>query len=286
MTSADDPDYRIAVMSADEVRLALQWAQDEGWNPGLQDARLFHAADPSGFFIGRWRGEPVATISAVKYGAGFGFIGLYIVPAAFRGQGFGLRLWQAAMASLAGRNVGLDGVPAQQENYRRSGFSLAHRNVRYAGRSMADAQGGSRAQALADGDLPTLQAYDRAFFPDERSAFLRRWVDPAHAHTRLVVEEAQVRGYGVIRPCHQGYKIGPLQADRPDVAEALFLALAASVPVGSELYLDVPEPNQQAVELARRFGMAPVFETARMYTAQDPGLPLQRIYGITTFELG
>ncbi len=31
------------------------------------------------------------------------------------------------------RTIGLDGVLAQQENYRKSGFQLAYRNIRYCG---------------------------------------------------------------------------------------------------------------------------------------------------------
>ena len=37
------------------------------------------------------------------------------------------------MTHLSGRTVGLDGVVAQQDNYRRSGFALAWRNARYEG---------------------------------------------------------------------------------------------------------------------------------------------------------
>lgn len=33
-------------------------------------------------------------------------------------------------------------------------------------------------------------------------------------------------------------------------------------------------------------GLAPVFETARMYRGAMPRLPLERIFGITSFELG
>jgi hypothetical protein len=40
------------------------------------------------------------------------------------------------------------------------------------------------------------------------------------------------------------------------------------------------------VALARGAGMTPVFETARMYRGGDPGLPLDRVFGITSFELG
>ena len=55
---------------------------------------------------------------------------------------------------------------------------------------------------------------------------------------------------------------------------------------GGEVFLDVPEPNRDAVALAKARGLAPVFETARMYRGVAPALPLSRIYGITTFELG
>jgi hypothetical protein len=38
--------------------------------------------------------------------------------------------------------------------------------------------------------------------------------------------------------------------------------------------------------MAQEAGMAPVFETARMYAGPAPDLPLAQIYGITSFELG
>ena len=53
-----------------------------------------------------------------------------------------------------------------------------------------------------------------------------------------------------------------------------------------EVFLDCPEPNRPATDLAARYGLSPVFETARMYRGAAPALPLARIYGITTFELG
>ena len=38
--------------------------------------------------------------------------------------------------------------------------------------------------------------------------------------------------------------------------------------------------------MAREAGMAPAFETARMYTGAVPAIPVARVYGVTTFELG
>jgi Acetyltransferase (GNAT) family len=80
-------------MTEADLKLALDWAAAEGWNPGVHDAHCFYAADPEGFFLGRLDGVPVGCVSAVRYGTGFGFLGLYIVKAEYRGRGFGLALW-------------------------------------------------------------------------------------------------------------------------------------------------------------------------------------------------
>ncbi len=53
-----------------------------------------------------------------------------------------------------------------------------------------------------------------------------------------------------------------------------------------EIFLDVPEPNAAALSLAQDLGLTPVFETARMYTGRAPDIALDKIFGVTTFELG
>ena len=114
---------------------------------------------------------------------------------------------------------------------------------------------------------------------------MRCWLRPERREGRALVEDGAVRGYGVIRPCRRGFKIGPLFADSADRADLLFRALAASAN-GEEVFLDCPEPNRPATDLAARYHLSPVFETARMYRGVAPALPLARSYGITTFELG
>ena len=120
-------------MTEDELGLALDWAAEEGWNPGVFDSVSFIAADADGFFLGECGGEPIGCVSAVRYGERFGFLGLYIVKPQHRGKGFGLKLWRAAMEHFGDRNLGLDGVVAQQQRYTKSGFKLAWRNIRYQG---------------------------------------------------------------------------------------------------------------------------------------------------------
>ena len=278
-------DLVIRPASRGELDLVLEWAAQEGWNPGLSDAQCFHVTDPEGFLLALRDGEPVASISVVRYGSDFGFLGLYIVRPDLRGRGYGHRLWQAGMARLEGRTVGLDGVVAQQENYRRSGFSLAHRNIRYGGQPGVHAPEDARIEAVEGGCRDAVLAYDRAFFPAPREGFLRCWLAPRRHEARIFVEAGAVRGYGVLRRCQTGFKIGPLFAETEEGAEALFRSLAAQAG-GEPVFLDLPEPNSAAQALAARHGLAPVFETARMYRGPAPKLPLSRIYGITTFELG
>lgn len=282
------PVLQIRPMSRAELDLGIEWAAQEGWNPGLHDADTFHAADPAGFLLGTLAdGEPVGMVSAVRYGTGFGFLGFYIVRPAFRGQGHGLALWHAAMQRLQGRVVGLDGVVAQQANYRRSGFALAWNNVRCEGvvRGNATAPGPS-VVPLSSPPLQAVLDYDAAFFPDDRRTFTRHWVAQRGSTALAVRRDGRLAGYGVIRPCRSGHRIGPLFADDAQAAEDLLHALVAPLPAGAGVQIDIPALNAPAVALVRAQGLAPVFETARMYAGAVPALPLDRLFGVTSFELG
>jgi GNAT superfamily N-acetyltransferase len=125
--------YTIKTMDRKEVDIAIEWAAKEGWNPGLHDAECYYTADPTGFLIGFLDEEPIATISAINYCKSFGFLGFYIVRPEYRGKGYGIQIWNAGLKYLKGRNIGLDGVVAQQDNYKKSGFKPAYSNIRYEG---------------------------------------------------------------------------------------------------------------------------------------------------------
>jgi GNAT superfamily N-acetyltransferase len=278
-------DLRIRPMRPDEIPVAVNWAAAEGWNPGLADHGCFATVDPHGFLIGEFEGAPAATVSCVNYDASFAFLGFYIVREDLRGRGFGLRLWNAAIARAGPRAIGLDGVAAQQQNYRKSGFELAYANVRYGGTVTPPAAPQAGVITLAQVPLATVAAYDATVFPAPRTAFLHAWIgSPGHLG-RALVRNGRLAGWGVIRPCRKGRKIGPLVADDRAAAELVLSALLAGVG-GGEIFLDVPSINRDAVALAQDLGLAPVFETARMYTAAIPPLRLERIFGVTTFELG
>ncbi len=129
-------------------------------------------------------------------------------------------------------------------------------------------------------------SYDAKRFGVRRDLFLKCWISRPGTVALGIVQSASLRGYGVLRSCRNGFKIGPLFADNADLAETLFLALTSGLPVDTPTYIDVPEVNPQAMQMAEKYGMTKVFETARMYTKQEPSVPLHQWFGVTTFELG
>jgi GNAT superfamily N-acetyltransferase len=280
-----EDDLAIRTMTRDDVRVAIEWAAQEGWNPGVHDAECFHSADPEGFFIGELGGEPVATISVVNYDDRFAFAGLYIVRQEYRGKGYGPRLFDHAWNHAGDRIVGGDCVFAMQDKYReRDGLQPAYRNIRFEG-----AGGGESPNNLVKArDLPfdRLLEYDRTGFPAARPAFLQCWLRQGGSSALAYLHpNERIGGYGVIRQCMNGHKIGPLFADTPEIAELIYRGLSATAP-DELIYLDTPEPNEAAVALAKRHGMIEVFGTERMYTREIPELPIHRIFGVTSFELG
>jgi hypothetical protein len=281
-------DLSLRTMGPDDLALALDWAAEEGWNPGIHDAPCFLAPDPDGFLVGERNGEPVSCISVVTYPGDFAFLGFYIVRKEFRGRGYGFKTWKAGLKRANGCVIGLDGVVAQQKNYEKSGFTHAWNNIRYGGRIGALPRPSRHAGTLlplAEISAAAIEAYDRKHFPSPRPAFLRLWMTRPGTSALGLQRGGSLAGYGVIRPCRDGYKIGPLFADDESAAEALLAKLAEQA-VGSKLYIDTPEPNITAQRLADNLDLKPVFETARMYLGPAPIINRRGIFGITSFELG
>lgn len=290
MTSLD-----IRPASQSEFATAINWAADEGWNPGLDDLSAFYRADPEGFLMGWIKGLPVSSISVVRYGQTHGFLGFYIVHPDWRGTGVGIATWNAGMAHLTDRIVGLDGVVAQQQNYARSGFQFAGTNIRFTGvpQHTVPATSQSAIRPAVQADRPDILAYQKPFFPADRETFMGHWVLPPKAGTSngsrqslVAVDGDRLTGLGTIRECRSGYKIGPLFDDDAATATALFQSLCDLTPQDAEVSLDVPEGNAPAMAMAERASLQPVFQTARMWKGDKPDPQTSRTFGLTTFELG
>ncbi|MEM6385475.1 MAG: GNAT family N-acetyltransferase [Pseudomonadota bacterium] len=259
-----------------DVALMLAWAAAEGWNPGLDDAPAFRAADPAGFFVALDKDAPVASISVVNHTDDFAFLGLYIALPAYRGKGIGYGLWQHALAHAGQRTIGLDGVPDQQANYTASGFLSHGSTTRYIGEVAPVA---TDVRFAAPEDIAGLIEREAEASGVQKAAYLSAWFSNTAERKTLVTDD----GFCTVRRCQTGVKVGPLLAET--IGGTQRLLHQASAVMGPKLVIDVPASSTGLAELCQRLDFAPGFATARMYRGDAP-TPTGSIFAVTSLELG
>lgn len=267
----------------------IEWAAAEGWNPGPYDGEVFWQTDPGGYYGYYHNGELIAGGSVVSYGGNFGFMGFFIVKPELRSQGIGRKLWLQRRDLLISRlkpgaPIGMDGVVDMQPFYNRGGFRIAFRDERY-GRKGEQFAPDPHISVIEPEDYENVLNYDTKCFGFSRPQFLKPWLSMPMSRALKYVDNHRLKGFAVLRKAGDGYKIGPLFADDPWIAEALYKACLSEAP-GEMIYLDIPVINDAAVKLVKKFGSEYAFECARMYHGHQPELPVDKIFGITTFELG
>jgi len=279
-------EVEIVPMDAGMAETAWEWAKREGWNPGIEDHLLLPSIDPDGclaMLIDDGQGpRMIGAITAVDYG-GYGFVGMYLMDPAYRGKGYGKQLISAIMPRLADLpNVGVDAVLQMVPAYEKAGLRAAYETVRYC-LSGGTALAAVSSRAAEEADLGEIIAYDARVFGIAREGFLRRWVTASRADAAIIRRNGRFAGYGVVRDCHSGRKVGPLFADDEDAARDLLTWLLARRP-GEHHYLDLPSFPGHGASLVR--GATADFACIRMYRGSYPRQDVARVFGNTTFEMG
>jgi GNAT superfamily N-acetyltransferase len=290
---------QIRIAEQHELEEFAEWAEREGWQPGVGDIHAFCQVDPEGFWVAVDGDRLVGMMSGVRYDGDFSFLGFYIVAPDRRGQGLGHRLFDEVIAQRGDRLMGLDGVPDQISSYEQNGFRLSNWTPRWSGtaRQVIDTLSSSVSDPTLQvqhvtshsSSLENLIAFDALHVPARRDTFVRAWLQPDSVRVGFTaLREDEIVGYAVVRPTQpDGARIGPLFADDEATARALLAACATqALDWPGPFSIDVPEPNAAATALMEICGMTISFTCARMYRGDAPKLPFERIYGSTTYELG
>jgi GNAT superfamily N-acetyltransferase len=271
------------------VRTLVKWAEEEGWNPGPRDADVYYATDPDGFYGFFLEDTLIAGGAIVSYNNEFGFMGLFIVKPEFRGKEIGRKLWYQRRDTLLkrlndGASIGMDGVVAMQPFYEKGGFKIAFRDERYE-KIGTEFEVDKNISPINKNDFDSILEYDKQCFGLSRPQFLKPWIELPGNKTFKYVDNGKLKGFVIVRKAIKGYKVCPLFADNEIIAEELYKACLNSV-VGEPLYLDIPVTNPKAVELIKKYNAVYIFECARMYYGKPPVVDLDKIFGLTTFEIG
>ena len=257
----------------------------QGWNGGVHDVETFAAVDPGAWLVAEIDGRPVGVTLATRWNDAFGWVGVYLVEPEHRGRGIGLALFQRTVERLAPRSIGLDGDPAQQDNYRRSGFVDVHPNTRWQGPAGAW-RGVEGSVAASQVSFEELLALDARALGTERPALLRAWLDQPEATTGVALRDGRVAGFATARPAFDGWKVGPVHAHDAVVAASAIAGAVAALPPDTVCWLDVPEPNVEARALMRRHRYEASPTSGRMARGSAPPADLGVSFALTAHEVG
>ncbi|MCS5691202.1 GNAT family N-acetyltransferase [Cyanobium sp. FGCU-6] len=287
--------FTIRPLTAADISVVTAWARAEGFVPGSGDLAIYRHTDAQGLWVGCLDGEPIGCIAGVRYDPSYGFIGLFLVRPDRRGRGFGLQLWRHALEHLSDvRCIGIEAAPDRIEDYAGWGFHPAAPTRRWRQRgdgrtTIAPSPPPWRLEPLEAVPEAVVQAYDARHEATPRPLFLGDWLHHPAGTVRVLLDgDSRCRGFGRIRPCllpvGWGWRVGPLIADTPPLADALLAALLAAHP--GEVLIDAPAANPHAAAVLAERGFTAVGETLRMYRGPAPRLPLDEIYGLACLELG
>jgi GNAT superfamily N-acetyltransferase len=259
-----------------------EWMVAEGWDPGFGDTQAVTTLDRRALVIGMLDDEPISALSLLRLNEQYAFCGNYVVREDYRGRGFGLATCRAALPHAGSRVIGLEAVPEQLETYRRVGFTASHTTISYQGIIPRGSRPNDRRiREFEPDDFEPMIALDALSSPHERSEFLAAWMAATATLTLVYDDGCAVTGFGMIRPSRTGVRIGPLIADTPATALALYDALTAACP-GELVWLNCPEPNVAGADLARRRGLLRASHTVRMYSHPVRPTALSSCYSIAS----
>lgn len=284
----------IGTMSKRDLDMAFSWAEKEKWNLGWTEIESFYAADPDGYRMLWLDGIPIASLASVKY-SDFAFFGLYIVIPEFRGQGYGKLLWDISMHSVKTcTSMGLNSVMNQIGTYNKEGFVLSHLNTRWNTSLFSRPTKKNRkpefplSRSVSLKDIVDLDIETSGI---TRPAFWKKALERPSSFYIASNDGNKIRGFAMISTCPEGYKLGPIYAANERIAGDLILKLwqYAKERSGNEhtsIQIDTTEGNPHAESIAKKLCFEPVFKTGRMYKGTQPSINEEKVFGLSTLEIG
>ncbi len=291
----------IRPLKESDIPKVTEWARVEGFTPGTGDLSIYQHTDRQGLWIGSLDKEPIGCIAGVRYNAEYGFIGMFLVIPEQRGKGYGVELWKQALKHLVDVPcIGLEAAPERVEDYSRWNFVPSSSTTRWQFEvddnllfSLGNVnENYSDGMVFVEGDsIPSnaIEIYDALREPSPRPHFLRDWLNHPSGKVLCLIDHLGLcHGFGRIRPCllkeGVGWRIGPLLADTPILAELLLKKLLYRHP--GIVLLDSPGLNLFAEKLFKKIGFNAISHTVRMYRGKQPPISMDEVYGLACLELG
>ncbi len=282
----------IKEMSLTDLETALTWAKEEKWNPGKFDYHSYYAMGKENFLGLHINGEMIGSISIIQYKKSFAFIGLFIVKKEYRGQGYGKKLWDYSIKNIENTSsISLYSVPQQISRYQKNNFFDNVKNSRFQMNKSVEFDI-SRSDEIKEIDnfyYNKMIEYDQNLWKSSRNDFFNCALKKPETFAFISFDEnKKVNGYGLIRPCIEGYRIGPLYANSIESAKSLTKFLLSKIPKESQVIFDIPNENKLSIIFADYFKLDHYSEADTMLMTKGESYKKgdEYCYGLASLEIG
>ncbi len=291
--------FYIRRLESSDISTIRDWARNEGFCPGIEDILVYKNTDNKGIWVGCLNDLPIGCIAGIRYNSSYGFIGLFIVLKEFRGNGYGVKLWKHALKYLEKIPIiGLEAAINRLDDYKKWGFKLSSKTTRwkfdFSNNFLVDKlypEINNDFAVVHSRNVPSeqIQIYDAKRESNSRPHFLSDWLNNKNGNLSVLVDKnSSCHGFGLIRPCllrnGKGWRIGPILADTPPLAELLIRDLLLNH--DGTVFLDSPGLNPYSKFLLEKLGFTEDSYTFRMYKGEYTNISLNQVYGLACLELG
>ncbi len=268
---------------------ACRLSAEHGWNQIAADWRLMIEPGLSRGLTTP-EGRMVASVLALPFGDRFAWIAMMLVAGNYQRAGAASHLMRWIVSTLRARDLtpGLDATPQGRPVYLRLGFKQVYTMTRLladAGQLAPAAPKPVPVRPMQAADLRAAALYDRPIFGADRSYVLANLFNRLPEAAFVAEDGARLVGYVLGRDGRMRSQIGPLVADRLEIARGLAgRALAAA---GATLCIDVPDHQSGLIDWFSDLGFQPAVRYVRMiHERAEPLDDPDRIFAVAGPELG
>jgi len=281
-------------MQPSDFKEINQWCIDEGWNIGIHDSDIYYKIDPIHHYIAKTN-KSVASLSIIKHDHNFFTLGPFIVHKSYRGQGIGEALWHVAMTQMVEEypdaHIALYAVSEQVDRYRKADFIPVLTIQRwYIDSSKLITSRSNQCTSITNKLIPSIGQYYHNNYVTNRDLLFNELLLKPETNGLVFMDDNVIKGFGFIRRCVRGFRIGALVADTPEIAQTLIAGLLEFA-LGAPVFIDVPGSNSNRINCMNAFHAirAPHEDTVMMIKGIGYSRYLKKWeqhYGLFSLEIG
>ncbi len=263
----------IRQMRDEDVSVAMELKNAEGWNQLEADWRFFLSQNPELCFVACNGAKVVGTVTAITYGNDVAWIGMMLVNRDFRRQGIGNLLMKVVLEKLEScTSVKLDASTLGTPVYRKFGFVEELELWRMIADKLVNTEkpsSDSMVGRLQPGDTDAVIEFDTQAFGVSRPELIRFLVMDRTESWWVAKRGNQVVGVLGSKRGSLYYHVGPIYAENQDIARDLVNAAAKEL-TGNSVIMDIHAKKEDFRVWIRNLGFNAQRHFNRMYLEQNP----------------